>query len=727
MRRRAPRFKAYRQLERSDCGITCVRMIARYFGKNIPLKELRKLTETNRQGISLQDITDVFTGVGMKSAALSIRPEDLYRMPMPGILYWRQRHFVVLYHIDAESQTFYIADPDEGKLKLSEREFMEYWKGDSERGIVIVVEPGEEFDTMEWHGEGGIGKLLRTTLETLTSKRKVFLSIIALSLLCMGADLLFPLMMQDTVDRGIALKDIGLVWSLVAAQLVVFAGNMMSANVMQYIMAKVGMNLNLDMTRRYLRRLISRPMSFFDCKVPADLIQKIDDQSRIKDFVMQIPGSILFVVLNMIVFSSLLIWYNVWLFVFFIAVTSLEFGWAALFMKTRRELDYASFVGQSENRNTVYETINGMMEIKSSGAHGSRLREWEKNQKKLIWLSLRSRLVGMYMSGGQSFIARVKEIVIIGICATFVIRGSLTLGEMMTVSYLVGRLSGAWQGILGMVSQTQDAMMSNERLEEVMAEDESGKGIRDCISSRIELRNVWFRYPGSSNPYILRGLNLTIAPGTVTAIVGESGCGKTTLIKLMLGFYEPQRGLLGLGGVPISEVDRDKWLSRCGVVMQSGYIFSDSVKGNIALSSSDIDMERVEEAAKASGLHDFVVTLPMGYDTMIGASGLELSGGQKQRLLIARAIYKRSDILFLDEATSSLDAINEKLVTERILQMKRGKTLIVAAHRLSTVKNADRILYMCNGIIAEDGTHEELLALKGFYWRLVSNQLEFAR
>lgn len=727
MRHRAPRFKVYRQLERSDCGITCVRMIARHYGKTIPLKELRKLTETNRQGISLKDITDVFAGIGMNSAPLRIEPDDIYRMPLPAILYWRQRHFVVLHHVDTRSKTFHIADPEEGKLKLSERELMEYWKGESQRGVVVVAEPGVEFEKRQWQKESALRKLLRTTLDTLIKRRKSFLSIIMLSLLCMGADLLFPLLMQDTIDRGIALMNNGLVWSLVAAQLLVFVGNMVSANTIQYLMARVGMHLNLDMTRGYLRRLIGLPLSFFDCKVPADLIQKIDDQSRIKDFVMQIPGSILFVVLNLIVFSGLLIWYNPWLFFFFISVTALEFGWTGLFLKTRRELDYASFIVQSENRNTIYETINGMMEIKSSRAHESRIREWEKNQNRLIGLSLRSRLVGMYMSGGQTFLSRVKEIVITGLCATFVIRGSLTLGEMMTVSYLVGRLSGASQGIMGAVSQTQDAVMSNERLEEVMdGKTHKNKGL-ECLTSAIEFRDVWFRYPGNSNPYIIKGLNLKIEPGTTTAIVGESGCGKTTLIKLMLGFYEPRRGALELGGVSVAEIDRDRWLGRCGVVMQSGYIFSDTIMGNIALSADDTDTVRVIEAAATAGLHDFIESLPMGYDTRIGASGLELSGGQKQRLLIARAIYKRPDILFLDEATSSLDAINEKLITERILDMQRGRTLVVAAHRLSTVRNADRILFMRDGMIVEDGTHEELLALKGQYWRLVGNQLELAR
>jgi len=723
---RSGRFKAYRQLERSDCGITCVRMIARFYGKKMSLPALRGLVEIGKLGISLKDLTDAFAAVGMDSTALRISAKDVCKLPCPAIIYWRQEHFVVLYRIDEKKKLFYIADPAEGKMKLKEEEFKEYWTGGEEKGIVVLAEPGERFNPKESDGDRISGRLFRTVKSELKSNRKAFVNIILLSLLCMGADLLVPILMQDTVDVGIAERNIHLVWMLIAGQFMVFLGNSVSSNVIQYMMAKLSMSMNLKMTRQYLTRLVSFPLSFFDRKASADLIQKIDDQSRIKEFIMQFPNSTLFVVLNLIVFSGLMIWYNGWLFLFFLVMTLMETGWSLLFLAPRRGLDYACFTEMAENRNNVYEMINGMMEVKASGAHGSRIAQWEKIQNKLINLTLRIRLLNMGLSGGQSLIARIKEITITGICATLVIKGSLTFGEMLTVSYIVGRLSGPFENIIGMISQTQDALISYERLDEVLNDDSPKQGTLCSLFAGISLDGVSFRYPGNSNPFVINDMSLNIRPGQTTAIVGESGCGKTTLIKLMLGFYVPQSGRLELGGIEVSQLNRDEWLRNCGVVMQSGYIFSDTIERNIALEGTDIDSARVREVAAIAGLADFIESLPMRYGTRIGSSGVDLSGGQKQRLLIARALYKKPEILFLDEATSSLDATNERLITERILELQKGKTLIVAAHRLSTVRNADRILYMEQGRILEDGTHEDLIALHGRYYDLVSNQLELS-
>ena len=702
-------------------------MIARHYGKKIPLKSLRGLTDIGKMGVSVGDLTGAFAAVGMESAAVKLSPADLYRMPCPAILYWKQSHFVVLYHVDADKKVFHIADPAEGKIKLREQEMDKYWRDEAQHGVAIVAEPGDDWETRTFPKPDLIPGLVRMISAELKRHKGSFVKIILLSLICMVADLLVPLMMQTTVDRGIALRDVGLVWMLVAGQLAVFLGNAISSNAVQYIMMKLGLALNLDMTRRYLARLIAFPLSFFDRKASSDLIQKIDDQSRIKDFLLQLPQSTFFVILNLLVFSALMIWYNPWLFLFFLTFTAAEIGWTALFLRPRRGIDYAWFSHASENRNQVYELINGMTEIKTGNAQQSRLERWQNTQSEINRLSLKSSLLGMAMGSGQSVIARIKEISITGICATLVIGGKLSFGEMLTVGYIVGRLAGPFHNIISMIGQVQDATISYERLDEVLNDDTELQGTKQFATPSIELRGVGFKYPGSASPFVIDGLDLVIPPGKTTAIVGESGCGKTTLIKLMLGFYIPQRGQLLLSGHDVADIDRDQWLAHCAVVMQSGYLFSDTIAANIALGGDDIDMHRVAHAAAIAGLDSFIDTLPMGYATRIGATGMDISGGQKQRLLIARAVYRQPDILFLDEATSSLDATNERLITERLLDMQRGKTMIVAAHRLSTVKNADNILFMRDGRIVEQGSHTQLIDARGEYFRLVENQLELSQ
>ena len=720
------RFRAYRQLENSDCGITCIRMIARHYGKRIPLKHLRSLADISKLGISVKDIIDGFHSIRMEAAAVRISVADIYRMPCPAIIYWQQRHFVVVYEIDPKRKIFHIADPAEGKMKLTEEEFCNYWLNGNERGIVIVAEPMDDFDSQKFVKSNTIKGLLSLVWKELTRHKSAFFWIIFLSLICMGADLLAPLLLQQTVDEGIALRDISLVWMLVLGQLAVFLGNAASSNFLEYLLIKLGLSLNIEMLHKYLGRLISFPLSFFDRKAASELIQKIDDQSRIKDFLLQIPQTVFFMLLNLLIFSGLLIYYNPFIFIFFLAMTLGEVAWTTLFLRPRRGIDYAFFTQAAENRNHVYELVNGMTEIKTNNAQHSKLGKWEDTQKRINRLSLKSTLMSMGMNGGQNLIARLKELTITGICATLVINDQLTIGAMMTVGYIVGRLSSPFRSLISTIGSVQDAAISYERLDEVLNEDTERNGSAKYSAPLIQFRNAGFKYPGSSSPFVIDGLSLEIEPGKTTAIVGESGCGKTTLIKLMLGFYIPQRGTLSLSGTDVAALDRDDWLRHCGVVMQSGYIFSDTIKANVSLSEDDADMERVKEAVGTAGLTDFIEKLPMGYNTRIGPTGMELSGGQKQRLLIARAVYKRPEILFLDEATSSLDATNERAITERLLKLHKGKTLIIAAHRLSTVKNADRILFMKDGKITESGTHSELVALRGEYFRLVGNQLELS-
>ncbi len=698
-------------------------MIANHYGKRVSLTRLRAMTESNKQGISLNDIKQLFHEIGMESEAMRISQADVRRMPLPAIIFWNQNHFVVLHHIDQKNRMFYVADPDEGKLKLNETDFTEHWKQEGDKGIVVVAEPGENFSTQTENDEPVHKRMTAMLTNVFTRHRRQFLTVMAMSLICMLADLLMPVLMQTTVDRGIENHNPGLVWLLAGFQMMVLLGNVAATNIIQFLSSKLALIVNMNMMRDYLTKLLALPLAFFDSKSSADLIQKLEDQMRLKGYIIQFPTTILTVALNTIVFMGLLIWYNYFLFIIFICFTALEIGWNILFLKKRKELDYNYYRYAAKNQNMVYEAVNGITDIKTAGASQPILDSWGTLQEKIVKLGIKSTNLGIWTSGGQSVISGLKSILLTAICSTLVIYNKLTIGEMLAVGYVIGRLSGPFSSILSMVRQTQDAQISYERIDEVMSAKIAPVPANEKLTSDIDFSNVWFRYAGKSSAFVIKNLSHHIPAGKTTAIVGESGCGKTTLLKLIMGLYTPQKGQLRLGGYDIENLNQSEWLDKCSIVMQNGYIFSDTIMKNISISDEETDFEMVKKAAEIAGISEFIETLPLKYHTLIGSTGMELSGGQKQRILIARALYKKPEILILDEATSSLDAANEALITARIMQFQMGKTMIIAAHRLSTVRNADNIIFMANGEITEQGTHQQLIALRGNYYNLVSSQL----
>lgn len=722
-------FHCYRQLEHSDCGLTCIRMVARHYGKRIPMAFLKKSSDLNRLGMSIGDMTSCLAAIGMESMAVKISATEAANMPLPAILFWSQKHFVVLYHVNRRGTRFHIADPALGKLTYSRDEFERLWIPNADekgKGLVVLAEPGENFNERQYETYNTLCRLFRYIVKIIRLHKSCFFWVLMISLLVMAADLSVPLLLRSTVDKGIGLRDMGLVMTLLLSQLAMVAGSLVSSNIINILLTRLGLNIDLGMTKDFLVRLVRFPLSFFDQRVSSDFIQKVSDQGAIKSFLMSFPNTLLMTGLSLAVFSALLWHYSPLIFGVFVFLSLAEMAWGMLFLGRRKSLNFAVFSDSSENRNNIYEMLNGMSEIKVNNAEGTRLRQWQTTQERLNRTSLRSAWIDLFDSGGQSMVGAVKNIVVTGISAAMVIDGSMTMGIMMTLSYITGRLAQPFRTISSTVLSVQSAALSYERIDEVMSQNLRTDGDVKYNIPSISLENVSFRYPGKGSPMVIRNLSLNVNPGEVVALVGESGCGKTTLIKLMLGFYWPQEGNIMLSGIPLADIDRDDWLRHCGVVMQTGSIFTGSILENIALSDESPNASRAMEMLEIVGLKTFVETLPMGIDTTIGVAGIEMSGGQKQRLMIARALYKDPDILFLDEATSSLDANNERNITENIRLLGQGKTIIIAAHRLSTVKNADKIVFIKEGEISEFGTHDELVALGKDYRRLVKNQLDLS-
>lgn len=720
-------FKAYQQLEYSDCGITCIRMICHHYGKDITLRQLRNMCDVSRLGISMSDIVGCLRTLQFEVAAVKVTAKEVMRMPLPAILFWNQNHFVVLYRIDSKRRRFHVADPAYGKVSFSESDFLKHWQGTCSTGLAAVMDPAEGFVKEKSRKHLMNPGLMKFVADHVRKFRTDFLKVSFLTLLTIAADACMPLLFQQTVDSGIARKDIPLIWLLIGSQFMMFAGQYAANCVSHIINVKIGLGMHLQLTARYLLQLIRKPIVFFDRKVNADLIQKLDDLNRIRQFLVSLPGTVFLTLTNIVVFSALLIYYSVGVFGLFLLASLFSFLWTRLFLQHRKELDYAYTSYAADNRNQIYELVHGMTEVRVNHAQEHRVEKWNENQTHLNDLSLRAAFVNLYISCGNTFADRVKDILITGICASLVVKGQMSMGAMMTVSYLCGRLSSPFSELVDMTRTVQDAEMSYERLDEVLNEKavetkERLKASAD-VPMDIKLENVSFKYPGSRSPMVLDHVSLHIPHGTTIALVGESGCGKTSLMKLLMGFYPPTDGRILVNGTPLTQVSTDEWLTHCGAVMQNGYIFSGSILENIALTDKEPDLDRAKEAASMACMDEFFSMLPMGYHTKIGSNGLELSGGQKQRLLIARAVYKRPSVLFLDEATSSLDANNEKRIVHHLSSFCQGRTVIIAAHRLSTIRHADLIAFFEKGKLIEMGPHDELIQKKGKFYGLVCSQM----
>lgn len=714
-----------------DCGPTCLRMISKYYGKHYSLQFLRDKCYIDRRGVSLLGISEASEEIGFRTMPVKVSyitkgkaEPGLLDAPLPCIAHWKQSHFVVIYKVTKKH--VWVADPGEGKFKLDRTTFEKSWISDGKKGVLLLLEPSPDFYAYEneEQDKGSFSYLL----QYMKPYKRLIIQLIFGMLLGSAFQLIFPFLTQSIVDVGIQNQNIGFVYLVLMAQLVLFFSQTAVSFIQSWILLHMGTRMNVSLINDFLIKLMRLPLGFFDAKNVGDLMQRIGDHHRIESFLTTSTLSVLFSFINLIVFSIVLLIYSVPIFVVFSVASFLYMLWIILFLKKRKEVDYASFAEMSENQSTIVELVQGMQEIKLQNSEKKRRWKWVDIQARLFKVRIRSLIIEQYQGAGATFINQFKNIIISFIAAKAVIDGDMTLGMMMAVQYIVGQLNGPIQQMIGFIRQTQDAKISMERLGEIHQkeneESSNGNQLRFIPESGdIKIENLSFRYNALSDD-VLSNVNLTIPRGKVTAIVGTSGSGKTTLVKLLLRFYNPTGGMIKLGGVHLDNIHSRVWRKDCGAVMQNGFIFSDTIANNIAESDDMVDREKLFKSVKTANIQEFIEDLPLGYNTMIGAKGNGVSQGQKQRLLIARAVYKDPSYLFFDEATNSLDANNEKIIMENLDEFFKGRTVIVVAHRLSTVKNADQIIVLEQGKVVEVGNHAELVEKESAYYTLVKNQLE---
>ncbi len=726
------KFPTYIQTESKDCGPTCIKILAKHYGKTINTQQLRQLSETTREGSSLLGLSEAAESIGFRSLGVKLSYKKLLEAPLPCIVHWNKNHYVILYKI--KNDKVYISDPAHGLITYTKKDFIKFWIGNNaedttEEGIVLLIDPTPKFYQSEFEEDEKFG--FSFIFKYLYKYKKFVIQLIIGLLAGSLLQLILPFLTQSIVDVGINNRDLNFIYLILFAQIALFIGKASLEIIRSWILLHLSTRINISLISDFFIKLMKLPIAYFDVRMTGDLLQRINDHKRIERILTTSSLTVIFSFFNLIIFSLVLGYYSLQVFSFFVLGSILYFGWVLFFFKKRAELDYKRFAEVSSEQSKVIELISGMQEIKLHNAERRMRWNWEYVQARLFKVASKSLALEQTQSVGSNFINELKNMFITVLSAKLVIDGDITLGMMLAISYIVGQLNGPINQLISFMRDIQDAKISIDRLGEIHNMEDEEKPSDKKITTipdnaTLILKKISFRYTGALKP-VLKKLSLTIPANKTTAIVGVSGSGKTTLMKMLLRFYEPDKGEIHVNNINLNTISQQTWRANLGVVMQEGYVFNDTIANNIAVGQDYIDEKKLAHAIDVANIQDYIDGLPLGYNTKIGAEGSGLSTGQKQRLFIARAVYKNPKFLFFDEATSALDANNEKVIMSKLNTFFRDKTAIVIAHRLSTVKNAHQIVVLDKGKIVEVGNHNELIALKGNYYNLVKNQLELGK
>ncbi|MCF6407050.1 peptidase domain-containing ABC transporter [Chitinophaga filiformis] len=727
------KFPRYKQSDAMDCGPTCLKMVAAHYGRQFPLQYLRELSKSTRQGVTVADLVAAGESLGFKTFPAELPFTVLSeKAPLPCILHWEKQHFVVLHSITATHA--YVADPAVGRtITYTKEQFLKAWRKEEEStsGRALFLEPTAGFYAQESIAEPVVS--LKTLYPYLRAHKKELIPVFATLILAAGCSLVIPMLTRAIADSGIRTHDIPLLLLICAGQLMLFLGRMVMDFIRARLLYKLGTGISIQMLRSFLLKLMQLPLPFFDNRHAGDNMQRIADNQRVEDFLTSVFVTFVMAAITTLVLGCVLLYYHLLIFLLFVTGAIASIIWANSFQEKRKMLDQQKFKALAANQQILLEIFGAMQEIKLTGSEEIKSTQWQQLQERSFGLKLETLRMDQFMQGIGLFINEIKNVIITSLAAILVIKGELSLGTMLAVTYICGQLNTPVLQLADFIRSSQNTLFSLQRMAEVQHEpneDEQNTTVLPALTGNgqdIRLNNIQFRYGHQHSSVVLDDIHLTIPAGKITAIVGMSGSGKTTLLKLLLKFYAPVKGEIRIGEQALASINAKAWRRQCGVVMQDGYIFMDTIANNIYCGNSDRNTERLHTACKMANIHDFFTSMPFGYDTVVGKDGYGLSEGQKQRLLIARMIYRDPAYIFLDEATNSLDAHNERAIINSLEHFFPGKTVVIVAHRLSTVKHAHQIVVMDQGKIAEYGSHQELIAARGAYYQLIKNQLELGQ